>query len=161
MITMTNSRAALVRTLAISGGLIFAASGALAGECPGDKLTTDGQKPGATAHKDVTDKILASINLVEERVGLKDHKFRLRRLVVQPGGEVAWHTHEDRPAIIYIVSGTIIEYASTCAVPIVHNAGDVARETHATKHWWKNTTKKPAVLLSADLLNEKDNPHTM
>jgi hypothetical protein len=46
-------------------------------------------------------------------------------------------------------------------VPIVHNAGDVTRETHTTKHWWKNMTKKPAVLLSADLLNEKDNPHTM
>jgi quercetin dioxygenase-like cupin family protein len=109
----------------------------------------------------VTDKVVASINLVEEKVGLKDHKFRLRRLVVQPGGEVAWHAHEDRPAIIYIVSGTIVEYASTCAAPIVYESGDAARETHTTKHWWKNMTKKPAVLLSADILNEKDDPHTM
>jgi quercetin dioxygenase-like cupin family protein len=100
MITTITTKPALVRMLLIAGGLSFAACGALAGECPADKQTTDGQKPGATAHKDVTDKVVASINLVEEKVGLKDHKFRLRRLVVQPGGEVAWHTHEDRPAII-------------------------------------------------------------
>jgi quercetin dioxygenase-like cupin family protein len=79
----------------------------------------------------------------------------LRQLVVQPGGVVAWHSHEERPAIIYIVSGSIVEYASTCAVPIVHNAGDVARETHTTKHWWTNTSNKPAVLLSADILHDK------
>jgi hypothetical protein len=36
----------------------------------------------------------------------------------------------------------------------------VARETHTTKHWWKNTTKKPVVLLSANILIEKD-PHQM
>jgi quercetin dioxygenase-like cupin family protein len=165
MITTINTKAALVRTLsiagAIAGGLMLAGAAATAGECPADKVTADGQKPGATAHKDVTDKVIASINLVEEKVGLKDHKFRLRRLVVQPGGEVAWHSHEDRPAIIYIVFGTIVEYASTCAVPIAHNAGDVARETHTTKHWWKNTTKKPVVLLSADILSERDDPHTM
>ena len=86
---------------------------------------------------------------------------RLRQLVVQPGGTVAWHSHEERPAIIYIVSGTITEYASTCTVPIVHKAGDVARETHTTKHWWKNSSKKPAVLLSADILHDKMNQHQM
>jgi quercetin dioxygenase-like cupin family protein len=74
---------------------------------------------------------------------------------------VPWHSHAERPAIIYIVSGTIVEYASTCAVPIVHRAGDVARETHATSHWWKNTSNRPAVLLSADILHDKADPHMM
>lgn len=134
---------------------------ASAGECPAGKSTSVGQKPGATAHKNVTDQVIASIDLGQEAPKLKEHKFRLRRLVVQPGGEVAWHSHAERPAIIYIVSGTITEYASTCAVPIVHKAGDVARETHATAHWWKNSGKKPVVLLSADILHEKSDPKTM
>lgn len=153
------------RNIAIAGiaacALSTTASLASAGECPADKVTSAGQKPGATAHKDVTDKVVASIDLAQEAPRLKDHKFRLRRLVVQPGGEVAWHSHADRPAIIYIVSGTISEYASSCAVPIVHKAGDVARETHLTSHWWKNSSKKPVVLLSADILHEKSDPHTM
>ena len=41
-----------------------------------------------------------------------------------------------------------------CAVPIVHKSGEVARETHVTAHWWRNTGKETAVLLSADLLHD-------
>jgi quercetin dioxygenase-like cupin family protein len=146
-----------------AGAFALLPAAAQAGSCPADKMVASGQgqQPGAKAHKNVTDKVLTMIELGKEKVGLKDHQFRLRRLVVQPGGEVAWHSHADRPAIIYIVSGTITEYASTCAVPIVHKAGDVARETHTTSHWWKNSSSKPAVLLSADILHEKDDPHTM
>jgi quercetin dioxygenase-like cupin family protein len=158
------ARPSSLRTLAIAAvltGFGFAAPVALAGECPANKVTTDGQKPGATAHKDVTDTVIASIDLKDEAPKLKEHKFRLRRLVVKPGGVVAWHSHAERPAIIYIVSGSITEYASTCAVPIVHKAGDVTRETHTTSHWWKNTSKKPTVLLSTDILHDKMDPHTM
>lgn len=137
------------------------ASGAVAGECPAGKVTTDGQKPGATASSGVTDTVIASTDLAEEAPRLKDHKFRLRRLVIEPGGVVGWHSHGERPAIIYIVSGSIVEYRSTCAEPIVHSGGDVARETHTTSHWWKNLTNEPVVLLSADILHDKSDHKTM
>ena len=150
---------ALVGLVAATFGL--AAAPVSAGECPADQVTTNARTSGPAAHKNVTDKVIASTDLADEAPMLKDRKFRLRRLVVQPGGVVAWHSHAERPAIIYIVSGTVVEYSSTCAAPIVHNAGDVARETHKTSHWWKNTTKKPAVLLSADILHDKADPHTM
>ncbi len=165
MIIKRKNRPDLVRTLAFSGlvagTLGLAAVPVSAGECPADQMTTNARTSGPTAHKNVTDKVIASTDLANEAPRLKDHKFRLRRLVVQPGGVVAWHSHAERPAIIYIVSGTIVEYASTCASPIVHNAGDVARETHTTSHWWKNTTRRPVVLLSADILHEKSDPHAM
>ena len=51
----------------------------------------------------------------------------MRRLAIKPGGVVPWHSHDDRPALIYVVVGEITEYASNCAVPIVHKAGEVAR----------------------------------
>jgi quercetin dioxygenase-like cupin family protein len=95
--------------------------------------------------------VLASINLAEEPAAVKDRQLRLRRLEIKPGGVVPWHQHANRPAIIYMVQGEIVEYASTCAVPIVHRAGEVATETHATSHWWKNVGKETVVLLSADL----------
>jgi quercetin dioxygenase-like cupin family protein len=72
--------------------------------------------------------------------------MRLRKLVVQPGGIVPWHSHEKRPANIYIISGSITEYRSTCAVPIEHGAGDVPSEFGPLAHWWKNNAKKPTVL---------------
>ena len=38
-----------------------------------------------------------------------------------------WHSHEDRPALIYIVSGSIHEYESNCSVAVEHKAGEVYR----------------------------------
>jgi quercetin dioxygenase-like cupin family protein len=81
--------------------------------------------------------------------------------VVKPGGIVPWHSHTDRPAIIYIISGKITEYRSTCAEPIVHRAGESTAEVKGTSHWWKNTGKETVVLLSADLFHDKDDPHAM
>ncbi len=156
---MSRQRLLTISTLAAAAA--FAAGAAEAGQCPAGQSAVDARQAGAKAHSKVTDKVIGSIDLAHEAPALKSHKFRLRRLVVQPGGEVAWHSHADRPAIIYIVSGTILEYSSTCRVPIVHRAGDVATETHVTSHWWKNRSSKPAVLLSADILHDTSDPHTM
>ncbi len=126
---------------------------AQAGTCPADKMRPDGsgQAQSSAPAKDVTDTVLASIDVANEPAAVRDRLLRLRRLVVQPGGVVPWHSHGERPAIITILQGEITEYASTCAVPIVHRAGDTTTETHATAHWWKNTGKQTVILLSADL----------
>jgi quercetin dioxygenase-like cupin family protein len=113
--------------------------------------------------KDVTDTVIASMPLAEEKtVGVEDRLFRLRRLEIKPGGEVPWHSHADRPAIIYIAQGTITEYRSTCAKPLVHKAGDAIPENHLVQHWWKNEGDETAVVLSADLFLLTDpNSHMM
>src|SRR5262245_1516641 len=110
----------------LAGGMAtLLSTAAIAGTCPADKVMTDAQQPGATKPVGVDDRVIASIDLAKEAPGLREHKFRMRRLVIQPGGVVPWHSHGERPAIIYIVSGTIVEYRSTCAVAIVHKAGEV------------------------------------
>ena len=137
---------------------IATASTAMAGECPADKIVADGkgQPMGATEPKDVTDTVLAAIDLSKENVKANDHQFRMRQLVIQPGGIVPWHSHADRPALIYVVSGEITEYASTCAVPIQHKAGDITPERNPTSHWWKNTGSKPVVIYAFDLFRSED-----
>ncbi len=143
----------IVLGVASFAALAFAASVSFAGECPADKRVADGQgqKPGATAPVGVKDVVRASTDLAKEPAGIKGRQFRLRQLDIQPGGIVPWHSHNERPAMIYIVSGEVVEYASSCAVPIVHRAGDVAPEKNGTSHWWKNTGGTPAVLISVDL----------
>jgi quercetin dioxygenase-like cupin family protein len=61
------------------------------------------------------------------------------------------------------VSGEVVEYASNCAVPIVHKAGDIAPEKSGTSHWWKNTGNATAVLISVDLfpVDAKMDQHMM
>ena len=103
--------------------------------------------------------MLTAIDLAKEPAKIKDRQLRLRKLVIEPGGVVPWHSHGDRPAIIYIIEGEILEYASNCAVPIVHKAGDVTAETNPRAHWWENRGDKTVVLLSADLLRDKHDKH--
>jgi quercetin dioxygenase-like cupin family protein len=154
----TECRRASLRGLSIAAlavGSLFVATAASADGCPADKRGKGLTKPATHAAKNVSDTVLASIDLAKDTaVNLPDRKFRLRRLEVQPGGVVPWHSHEDRPAIIYIVQGEISEFASTCAVGIVHKPGEVAAELRDSSHWWQNMGTQPAVLLSADLLRE-------
>ena len=150
-----------VRTLLTSTAVAASlAAPAFAGECPAGQMRADATKPVNYGPKAVTDMVLAQIDLSGEKIALNGHLMRVRKLEIQPGGIVPWHSHGDRPALIYVMSGEIYEHASNCAVPILHKAGDVARETHATSHWWKNEGKAAVVLLSFDIQHDP-NDHNM
>lgn len=74
---------------------------------------------------------------------------RMRRLVIEPGGVIAWHTHETTQGMALIVSGQATEIRNTCMDPIVYLAGDVAIEDAHTAHGWRNDGHVPAVVLVA------------
>jgi quercetin dioxygenase-like cupin family protein len=157
------SRRTVAVTAAFAGafGALAASTRAFAGECPPDKVGVDVMKPGTSKGVGVVDKVIGEINLVEEKVNLSGYQIRARHLVVEAGGEVPWHSHAERPALIYIVSGEITEYRSTCVVPLVRKAGELAVENHEVSHWWKNHGKIPCVVLSFDLFHSGQDPHMM
>lgn len=130
--------------------VVAAATPALAGECPVNKGGANALSGAPTAPKGVTDTVIGSVDLGAE-INVQDRQLRTRRLVVQPGGIVPLHSHKDRPALIYTVSGQITEYRSSCTVPILHKGGDIAREADGISHYWINHGKVPAVLLSSDV----------
>jgi quercetin dioxygenase-like cupin family protein len=140
----------LVLAGAITGSTALA-SAAVAGECPADKM-----KPGAHEMVDykpvgVTDITLGSIDLGKQPAHLAGRELRFRKLTIEPGGIVPWHSHDDRPALIFVQQGEIEEYASNCAVPILHKAGDLRPEVFGTSHWWKNLGKETVVLYVGDV----------
>ncbi|MBB3063951.1 cupin domain-containing protein [Limibacillus halophilus] len=137
------------------GATALLSPGASAGECPADQVKQGVRQSGETEPKGVSDTVLSHIDLATQAVKLEDTQFRMRRLVVEPGGVVPWHSHGERPALIYIVSGAITEYSSNCAVPIEHKAGDAAKESVGLAHWWKNNSNEPVVLISSDILHVK------
>ena len=143
----------------MASATLAASTAVFAGECPADKFKADVRQPVSHAAKGVTDTVLAAIDLEKEPAKLAGRQLRLRKLTIEPGGIVPWHSHGDRPALIYIAEGEIVEYASTCSVPIVHKAGDVAKETSATSHWWQNDSTKTVVLFSSDVLHDKNDKH--
>jgi len=142
----TKFAAAAIAVTALNG---FAAP-AHAGQCPAGMETANPLADRASAPKNVTDDVLGSIDLGKE-IGVNGRDLRLRKLVVQPGGVVPFHSHDGRPALILTVSGEITEYRTTCGVPITHRAGELSRETNEVGHYWVNNGKVPAVLYSADV----------
>ena len=144
-------RTVLVAGIALGASLMT--SGAFAGECPADQKKADAREKVDLKPVGVTDTVIAMID-VEKEQGIDGRKFRMRKLTIEPGGVVPWHSHGDRPAIIYIVEGEVHEYASNCAGPILHKAGEVVAETKDVSHWWKNLGDTTVVLLSADLLKD-------
>ena len=96
------------RLIAIS----FAAA-RFAGECPADKIKRSREKVDYKP-VGVTDVTLGAINLGKQPAKIKDRELRFRKLTIEPGGIVPWHSHDDRPALIYVQQGEIVEYASNC-----------------------------------------------
>ena len=139
-----------------AGAALFCTSAAFAGACPAGKMKADVRQPVTHAAKGVTDTVLAAIDLEKEPANIKGRQLRFRKLTIEPGGVVPWHSHDDRPAIIYIAEGEITEYASNCADPIVHKAGEIRPETHGTAHWWQNHGKKTVILFVGDVLHDKN-----
>jgi len=130
--------------------IVALATPALAGTCPAPGSMDLANAP--TMPKGVTDTVIGAIQLGGE-INVDGRQLRTRRLVVQPGGIVPLHSHKDRPALIYTVSGSITEYSSACGAPIQHKAGDISREAEGLSHYWVNHGKVPAVLLSSDVFH--------
>jgi quercetin dioxygenase-like cupin family protein len=147
-----------MKTLLIAAAAaLLAAPVALAGECPvGQEVAGSMTAEGHTEGKGLTDTVLAVNRLGDYYPELASREQRIRMSTVEPGGEVPWHSHEDRPALIYVVEGEIVERRSTSAVPIVHRAGEVAAELGPLMHWWKNESDRPVRLISADLPRSED-----
>ena len=156
--TSTRQQRRLIAIAALAAIAALVSVGAQAGECPADKIVADGkgQPMSSEPAKGVTDVVVRSTDLAKEPVAIAGRALRARRLDIAPGGVVPWHSHGDRPAQILIASGEIVEYASTCAVPIVHKAGDITAEKSPTSHWWKNLGTAPVVIYSFDLFRVED-----
>ena len=141
--------------LTIAGSLM-AVSAAQAGECPADKIKAGVRDKVDVRATGVTDVTLGAIDLAKQPANIKDRELRFRKLTIQPGGIVPWHSHDDRPALIYVQQGEIFEYASNCAEPILHKAGDLRPEVSGTSHWWKNDGKETVILYVGDV---RKDPH--
>lgn len=141
-------------TLIAAALALGTAAPAFAGECPTGKAGNNALTGAPTMPKGVTDDVVGMIDLAPE-VMFKGYDLRVRKLVVQPGGIVPLHSHSGRPALILTATGTIKEYNNRCTVPVVHMAGEVARETNGLTHYWVNEGSETVVLYSSDVKSMK------
>ena len=153
------ARAALTVAFAIAGSMAMA-SVAIAGECPAGKMQPNVRPMVDTKPVGVTDVTLGSIDLGKQPAHIEGRELRFRKLTIAPGGIVPWHSHDDRPALIFVQQGEIVEYASNCEVPITHKTGEIRPEIYGTSHWWKNLGKETVILYVGDVRKDP-NDHNM
>ena len=80
-------------------------------------------------------------------------QFRIRQITLEPGGVAAFHSHKDRPALTYIMQGSLTEHRKG-GPDRTYKAGEVLTETTDVEHWAENTTTEPVIVISADLFKE-------
>lgn len=149
--------------LAALAGLLIAgaAPAALADVCPPEHVLTEPRQLENIPAKSLVREVIANVRLEGWR-DMGGFVLRMRRLELQPGGIVPTHNHDDRPAIVYVLKGTVTEHNSFCAVPIVHHAGSVSEEFgEGYAHWWENTGNEVVTFLSSDVLpyDSKEPPY--
>jgi quercetin dioxygenase-like cupin family protein len=160
MTKLNRNRTVVCSTLLAALLALAGTTAAQAGECPPGKAGANPLPGAATAPVGVTELELISIDLSKEKVNLPDRRLRFRHMEIAPGGVVPLHSHSDRPALIMVNAGQIYEYSSQCTVPLLHTAGEIAKESNGLTHWWKNEGNVTVVLTIADIVNDKK-PDTM
>lgn len=144
---------------------VIATSLAVAGACPADKVLKTPRQIENAPDVGVDRPILHEVDLTGWR-NMGNFKLRMRRLTVAKDGIIPTHDHDDRPSIVLIQTGEIIEHSAFCSVPILHKAGDSTPEFGpGHKHWWENKSGAPVILISTDVVHfdtvAKDPMHEM
>ena len=86
---------------------------------------------------------------MEVQVGMGDHILLLRRITIEPGGQIARHSAEATPGVVYMESGAWTEGRE--GGETVHEAGTTFIEDADTVHWFFNRGDEPASALVCDI----------
>jgi len=109
-----------------------------------------GQQTPPNANKGVSVSPPTAIDLTQELDGVAGRQLRLRLVTVEPGGVVGVHSHNGRPAVAYVIQGTLTEHREGSDA-IERHEGESWTEGKDTTHWAENKGDGPVVVLAVDV----------
>jgi quercetin dioxygenase-like cupin family protein len=83
------------------------------------------------------------------QVGLDGHVLLLRRITIEPGGQIAHHSAAEVPGVVYMETGAWTEGRNSSETE--HLAGETFIEDADTVHWFYNRGDEPASALVCDI----------
>lgn len=137
--------------MTIAKGLVFGAAVAFLAAANINTASAQDDFTGPTQGKGLSNETIGEIDLGPEIPGMDGRFMRLRYWEIQPGGIVPVHSHANRPSMIYVLEGEIIEHRSDDDEPHVYKAGEVSVEAEGVKHWWENKSDSVVKLLGYDI----------
>ncbi len=109
----------------------------------------DGNPPAEHAGLTVEQLGAVPADSMAAQVGLGDHILLLRRITIDPGGQIARHSAATTPGVVYMESGTWTEGRDSGET--AHSAGGTFIEDSDTVHWFYNRGVEPASALVCDI----------
>jgi quercetin dioxygenase-like cupin family protein len=97
---------------------------------------------------------ISEITLPADGAPILDRKMRLRRLDVFPGGVIGLHDHSNRPAILFVLKGSMTIHDDKSDAPIVVGEGEAVSEVGVRHYAVNNSARDPLTLLTFDLLDD-------
>jgi quercetin dioxygenase-like cupin family protein len=141
LIEQLTRRPMLIASLGLATGFIVGVIG-------GQGLAQDAPP---TEHKGLKVEQLGFVpaESMSAQVGLDGRILLLRRITIEPGGQIAKHSAESTPAVVYMESGTWTEGRASGETE--HSAGETFIEDKDTVHWFYNRGEDPAAALVCDI----------
>jgi quercetin dioxygenase-like cupin family protein len=141
LIKHITSRSSLVAILCTAAGLTVGVIG-------GQGLA---QVAPPTEHKGLSVETLGFVpeESMSAQVGLDGHILLLRRITIEPGGQIAKHSAETVPGVVYMATGTWTEGRASGETD--YSAGDTFIEDKDTVHWFYNRGTEPAAAIVCDI----------
>jgi quercetin dioxygenase-like cupin family protein len=102
-------------------------------------------------HKGLEVEVLGFVpeDSMSAQVGLKGYKLLLRKITINPGGQIAKHSADKTPTVVYVDTGTWTEGRDSGETE--HSAGDSFVEYYDTVHWFYNRGDEPAMAFVCDI----------
>lgn len=115
-----------------------------------------GTFPGPVQNSKMTNFELGSYDLGRDLQQLPGRTLRARFWLMEPGGVIGEHCHDDRPAYVYLLQGDVEETTWTPNGPVRRTirAGEAVPESNGTRHWWVNQGNDNVLMVAVDV------PHT-
>jgi quercetin dioxygenase-like cupin family protein len=111
------------------------------------------QVSGPSEHEGLTVEALGKLDadMIERQTGLDGYFMQLRAITIAPGGQIAQHSHENRPGLVKVISGDWIEGEADGETTFSADGTDAIHEDGDTLHWFFNRGDAPATAIVCDL----------
>jgi quercetin dioxygenase-like cupin family protein len=112
------------------------------------------QQTPPSENKGMSASQLSGLDLSKQGLNdLERRQMRMRQIIIEPGGVAALHSHAQRPALTYVLKGTLLEHRNG-GPDRTYKPGEVITESTDVDHWAENKGSEPVVLISVDLFKE-------
>ena len=111
-----------------------------------------GQSEPPDKARGVSRKDLTSISLAGEIDGMSGRVLKQHRTTIEPGGAIPLHDHVDRPEIIFVFAGRLVDHQGSDSKE--YSAGESYAVGKSTRHWLENKGAEPAVFIATSIIKQ-------